>query len=176
MKVVIYSFFILLCSNYAQASWSKFALVTPESETVFGLKVLMSPIENKPGTYTIKLKAVGYNHKHAWLIISQKKLSPSEQQLREYIWQGSKTKQDILVKAKLMPTGIGGLAEKEEVEKFYVVELDSKLIERSYIYIDFPSLVFDGGYYYSIALGAYYKNLASGANKPLKAMPKDGAP
>ena len=32
------------------------------------------------------------------------------------------------------------------------------MIKRSYIYIDFPGVVFDGGYYYSVDLGKYFND------------------
>ncbi len=176
MRNIVCTLVILMLTSQAQADWSGFAHVTPSSEAELKLKVSMTPVENQPGKYSVKLEAVGYNHKLAWLIIAKNALSPDGQQLRDYIWSGAKTEQDILVKVKLMPTGIGGFAQKEETEKFYVIELSSNLIERSYIYIDFPSPVFDGGYYYSIDIGAYYRKMASSANKPLKATPKSGAP
>lgn len=165
MRNTLLALMILLLTSQAQADWSSFVYVTPNTEAEVELKVSMNPIKNKPGKYSIKLKAIGYNHKYAWLIITKNPLSYDEQQLREYIWSGTKSEQDILVKAKLMPTCIGGLTKKVEVEKFYVIELDSDLIKRSYIYIDFPSRVLDGGYYYSIDLGKYYRKLIGESEK-----------
>ena len=68
-----------------------------------------------------------------------------KQDFRNYIWSKIPNRDDILVKAALLPT--------EEMKIQFV--LDKDLAMKSYVYIDFPKPVLDGGYYYSIDLKTY---------------------
>jgi hypothetical protein len=154
-------------ANQTHAGWSAFAHVTPDSEKKFNIEVSLIPMGGQKDNFLVRVKAVGYDHKLAWLIITSDKLSEKGQQLRSYIWESAKPEKDIILKKKLMPTGVGGFRTNSNDPKYYEVELDSDLIKHSYIYIDFPSMVFDGGYYYSIDLGEYLKHNQTSANKTL---------
>ena len=157
---------LLLISSQSQARWSRFAHVTPENESKYGLEVKLTPVDGQKSKFSIKVKAVADDAKNAWLIVASEALSKEGQELRYYIWQSKKTEKDILVKAMLMPTKGAGESSARRRPKYYEVELDSKLMGRSYIYIDFPSPVTDGGYYCSIDLGSYLKKMTKGsANK-----------
>lgn len=159
---------LLLISSQSQARWSRFAHVTPENESKYGLEVKLTPVDGQKSKFSIKVKAVADDAKNAWLIVASEALSKEGQELRYYIWQSKKTEKDILVKAMLMPTKGAGESSARRRPKYYEVELDSKLMGRSYIYIDFPSPVTDGGYYCSIDLGSYLKKMTKGsANKEL---------
>jgi len=164
MKHVL-GLFILFFTAQAHASWSAFAYITPETQEKYKLEVSISPIDGVRKKFLIRFNAVGYDSKLAWLIVTEEPLSEKGQELRDYIWSGVKTESEILIKSKMMPTGIGGFSSKDKKkERFYEIELDSELIKRAYIYIDFPSMVFDGGYYYSVDLGAFLEN-RQGVNK-----------
>lgn len=167
MKTLI-ALILVLVAVQAHAAWSAFAHVTPETEKQYELVVDMTPIQNEKGSFRIKFSAVGYDHKQAWLIIASDKLTEKEQELRGYIWESIKPPKQILVKAKLSPHGIGALSSKRDKPIYYEVELSSEMIERAYIYIDFPSMVLDGGYYYSIDLPTYlarYKEVLTNSSR-----------
>ncbi len=147
---------ILFFATQAEASWSAFAHVTPYTQEKYKLDVSITPVEDVENKFLIRFKAVEYDFKLAWLIVSADALSEKGQVLRDYIWSASKTEKEILIKSKLMPTGIGGFIPQNMKNKhFYEVELDAEIIKRAYIYIDFPSVVMDGGLYYSVDLGSY---------------------
>lgn len=155
MKYLLTLVFLFLTLQ-AQAVWSEFAHVTPDTQEKYKLDVSITPIVGSENRFLIRLEAVGYDHKLAWLIVSSETLSVKDQELRDYIWSAAKPEKEILIKTKLMPTGVGGFPSSDQGEKrFYEVELDSQFISRAYIYIDFPSQVFDGGYYYSVDLGSF---------------------
>lgn len=143
----------ILAAVQARAAWSAFAHVTPETEERYGLVVYVTQIEKD--SFRIRLPAVGYDHKRAWLIIASDRLTEREQALRSYIWQSTKPPRPILVKAKLSPRQSSASSPKQGEPRYYEVELSSEMIKRAYIYIDFPSVVLDGGYFYSIDLPAY---------------------
>lgn len=146
---------LVLVVVQAHAAWSAFAHVTPETEKKYQLAVDITPIQNEKDGFRIKFPAVGYDHKQAWLIVTSDKLTEKEQELRNYIWESIKPPKRILVKAKLSPRETAALSSRRDEPRHYEVELSAEMIERAYIYIDFPSMVLDGGYYYSIDLPAY---------------------
>ena len=96
------------------------------------------------GVCTIKFDAIEYPDKHAWLILSSRKLSKNEQNLRYYIWEGTGAPANMVLKSKINPA-----------TNDYEVKLTNQIIHSAYIYIDFPRPVNDGGYYYSIDLWRY---------------------
>ncbi len=152
--IVIIILFLLTGKTYAV--WSAFAHVTPETEQKYEIKVSLTPVEGQKGKFVIQFNAVASDYKHAWLVHSSEKLSEKEQNLRSYMWGFTKPTKDILIQAKLLPANTGRPFHEEGKPIFYKVVLDSKFIKNSYIYIDFPEQVHDGGYYYSIDLGAYF--------------------
>lgn len=151
---IIILIFILVAIP-ANATWSSFAYVTPETENNYGLKIEVSKIENEKGKYRTKIFGITNDEmKQAWLIISSEKLTENEQNLRSYIWESIKPSKYILVKAKLNPNKSFSFETKKK-PGHYEVDLSSVMMERAYIYIDFPVKVYDGGWYYSIDLPAY---------------------
>ncbi len=155
---------LLLITSQAQAAWSDFAYVIPETENKYKLDIEFSPVENRANTYRIKFKAVGYSHKQAWLIVTADSLSKKEQELRNFIWQAIPPSKVILIKALLNPVN-NKLSSKDELSLYYEVELSSTILKKAYIYIDFPSVVFDGGYYYTIDLSAFLTEYEKNASK-----------
>ena len=47
----------------------------------------------------------------------------------------------------------------------FEVTIHKDFIKTAYIYIDYPTVVMDGGYYYSIDLGSYWKQQNKTANQ-----------
>lgn len=149
---------LLLLTNQGYASWSSFAHVTPATEEKYGLTITLTPVTGVKNTFNVKLNAVDSDHKHAWLIITAKNLSVEEQEFRGNIWQGTPLAKQVLVKTELRAKGKGA-------ESYYEAELSLDNLRTGYIYIDFPSMVLDGGYYYSIDLSTYIPRLN---NRPSK--------
>jgi hypothetical protein len=96
--------------------------------------------------------------KKYWLIVSDKPLRNGEQEFRDFIWNGASTRTDIALLVSLGPSvqrkqggDIGD--EKSEIQ----LVLPYQLAQRAYIYYDFPTLVFDGGFCYTIDIPSYVK-------------------
>ncbi len=145
---------LLLLSNQGLAAWSRFAIVTPENQSKYHVKVEAS-LSKQNGSCTVKLNTLEYPSKHAWLILTSKKLSNQEQALRGYIWGEDKAPSSLILKAKLNPAGRELITSENNDEAYYKLTISKEVFPNAYIYIDFPAVVFDGGYYYSINLGAY---------------------
>ncbi len=139
---------LLLINSITYAVWSSFAHVTPDTEKEYELSIAFTSVKNKKNTYCVKLNAIDYDQKHAWLITATKELSPKEQNFRNFIWNTATNRKEKLTKNELYPKG-----KKDNL--YYEIEISSNKICSSFIYIDFPSITFDGGYYYSIDLKSY---------------------
>lgn len=174
MKIIISALLIFLM-NQAFASWSGFAAVTPESKSKYNID-LKTTISPKSENCTVTMQALAYPSKHAWLILTSKQLSEKEQELREFIWNGSLEPSSLVKKIKLSPGGADKNGEENIKNLYYEFTISEVESKGAYVYIDFPDLVFDGGYYYSIDVGAFCTQARQYANKPLNATPKSGAP
>ncbi len=141
----ILTFLLIIIASQTQASWSGFAHVTPENQKKYGINVKVTTVKNKK-SYKVEFNIRGSGHKHAWLVISSSPLTKKEQKLRSSIWFKKTTNKKIVSITKLKPS----------VKTRYKELLNISQIENGYIYIDFPDIVMDGGYYYSIDLNAYY--------------------
>ena len=167
MAIIPFILFLSL-TNRSYSSWSDFAHVTPATEKEYNLHVQLVPLDTRESKFKVKFKAVGYDEKLAWLIITTDALSVKGQQLRYHFWGSAKPEKAIRLKTLIMPVGVGGLSVENDDPAFYEIELEASLMENAYIYIDFPLPVKDGGYFYSIDLGAYLKHYRSKANDSLK--------
>ena len=154
MKKVI-PLLLLLFARQAIASWSAFAVVTPESQSRYEVDIESEVSDS--GTCTIKLDAIQYPYEHAWLIITARKLSKQEQELRYFIWEHANPPPGLILKTKISPA-IGQTKFMDDGninDAYYEVIITNQTDHNAYIYIDYPRPVDDGGYYYSIDLGAY---------------------
>jgi len=144
---------------HAFAVFSAFALVTPGSEYEQAFDFNVTHSENRK-ICTIEFNPVGYDHKHAWLVIASRPLSDKDQVLRDFAQQtltvpAPPRSVPLDVFTKLSPLTHSHEWDQKEFKSRYRVSIKNELATRSYIYIDFPGLVLDGGYFYSIPLGEY---------------------
>jgi len=138
--------------------FSAFAVITPENQSKH--KIYVEALKSDSGTCNIRMNAIGYPYLHAWLIITSKELSKEEQEFRKVIWSEVYPPESLIIKSKLNPENDrSSLLKKEELkDAFYEISISNKLGHSAYIYIDYPHLVFDGGYYYSIDLKKFCGN------------------
>ena len=155
MKNII-TFILIIAASQTQASWSGFAHVTPENQKKYGVNVKITTVKNKK-SYRVEFNIRGSGHKHAWLVIASSPLTEKEQKLRSSIWFKKPINNKIISITKLKPS----------VKNRYKEILNTSQIENGYIYIDFPDIVKDGGYYYSIDLKAYYLHHNKVVNKEI---------
>lgn len=89
--------------------------------------------------------------KQCWLIVFDDTEALKENiDFRPVIWDREKN----------IPKGISQIIPlRENKNGNIVVKIKKKVMRRSYISIDYPSTVMDGGYYYTIDLPAYLKGL-----------------
>ncbi len=156
MKKLFSIVVLLILSNQVHAIWSSFALVTKDTQSEYGIDI-KSSFSKKSGLCTLKFGAVGYPGKHAWLIRTSAKLSTKEQELRTYILGGADAPKSLQLKTKISALGADATRKEKSANFYYEVTVNIGSGNSTYIYIDFPRMVFDGGYYYSIDVDSYCK-------------------
>ena len=150
MKYII-ALFTLLVTSSSYADWSSFAVVKPDTEEKYNIAI---DVESKSdGKCVVRFNAIDYQYKHAWLLLVSKSLSLKEQELRSYIWGSSKAPVYLVYKTKISPHTKGLITEENIDASKYEIVLTKQNTNRQYIYIDFPKVARDGGYYYSIDVG-----------------------
>ena len=75
--------------------------------------------------------------------------------MRSFILGEAKAPPNLILKTKINPAVTELITRDNIKEARYELTISKKASRNAYIYIDFPSLVFDGGYYYSINLGPF---------------------
>lgn len=148
---------MLIFANTAYASFSQFIRITPETEKKHNIQVQIKPISNQKNKYRITIP-FSSDSQQAWLIICKKPVVPEKQEFRNYIWSfctDDDENRDIIVSACLRENKNNLIPPDSGTSNNIEIILDEESIRKAYIYIDFPMLVLDGGYYYTIDLSSY---------------------
>ena len=146
---------LVLHADIASAYFSAFVVITPRNEAEHPFLIQASAVEDQPGFTRIRVIGPVDASRKAWLIKCEQSLLPDSQNFRSAIWEGRESHKAIIDINLLEPTSTG-LQESDGQQRAYVeVLLSNEELKRSYVYIDYPYEVRDGGYYYSIDL-AYY--------------------
>ena len=155
-----------LLASQTHGQFSAFARITPETEKKHNIQVQILPVRGWESKCRIIPPKV-HQGMSTYLIVCRERVPPKEQNFRGYIWyrdrdwdryQGRyQDRTDILSVAPLLPYGLDQYPNPSYVvsPKPNHVVLDRSLLERSYIYIDYPTEMTDGGYYYCIDLSTY---------------------
>ncbi len=142
------SIFLLFFTTTALGMFSEFIHITPETRNKFDMPVCVTSATEAPSAKKIVFQLLRGSEieKHAWLIVTREYLYPKNQNFRSYIWESPKFDSNVEVHVK-----INNLENEDKAE----VIISEYLMDRAYIYIDFPHAIFDGGYYYSIDLSTF---------------------
>jgi hypothetical protein len=162
---------MLACPPLPQAHGcgSQFVRVTPETQKEYDLYVQILPVDGNSDKVKIVLPAV-YESMTAHLIVCRDRVPPAKQDFRFAVWSLNRPQSahlygrpsdgerpEILSIAPLRSPIRPHKAVSRRVfgSRTATVMLDKHLVDRSYIYVDFPTPVSDGGYYYCIDLSTY---------------------
>lgn len=133
---LVISLWLVLMVPQASAAWSAFASVNRDNESEYDIRVDVSSDEYQRYHYHITVPMVG-EQKQCWLILTKSSLTAAQQEFRDYIWASPSGRTDILLVTPLTPSP------SHDVQ----FTIHQEFLAQSYVYIDFPQLVFDGGYY-----------------------------
>ena len=152
---------LLLLANIAFASFSSFVVISPVNEQKYPFMIQVRPAESQKDHTYIRIIGPVDGYQKVWLIVCKRPLQPARQNFRSAIWEGMEQNTEIVSKTRLEPKKIT-LPETGGQQYVYVeATLSNEEMQRSYLYIDYPAAVDDGGFYYSIDL-AYYLEGPSG--------------
>ncbi len=160
MKHVVAALALLFMAAQVQASWSAFAQVTPASENRYDIGVSVTPVDGSKSRFIVKIDNISFAQ-HAWLVITSKEQPDEQQELRNHIWASDLSEENIMILAKLNPNGEEVSSATADARRSYEIVADTELIKHAYFYIDYPTAVFDGGYYYSVDINAFIEHYES---------------
>ena len=139
----------------SHAAFSRFVAITPDNEKEYPFLIQVQPVKDIKSQSRIKVSGSFVRDKHVWLIVCEKPLQSKQLYFRDYIWYGvDKGTQVVRLKKLQVHKLVTEKAEKQTLPYVEIV-LNHEEMRRAYLYIDFPTPVKDGGYYYAIDLAFY---------------------
>ena len=159
MKKIVLLFVFLLSVNVSYAVFSMHVRITPDVEQDNSLYIKVEPVlgDNK---VKITLSPIGTT----WLFVCAKPLSWNSQDFRDYVWYKKDEGKGIIEEKVLFSENDYREARKKldqgknDVITFFI---EKEKLYRAYIYRDFPRPIHDGGFYYTVDLGAYASSMKS---------------
>ena len=140
-------FLILSCTQLCFGSFSKFVDITPATQQEHDINVSVTYESNN--LYVINFTWES-SLKQCWLITFKPNEVPKTQRnFRNFIWDETANKQSIEEIKKLSGNQDG----------FIKIQIPEATVNRSFIIIDFPYAVFDGGFFYTIDLPEFLKEI-----------------
>lgn len=133
----------------SKAIFSMFVSVSPQTMESYELKVKFSKV--KKG---YKVKVSNITKDSGWLILMKEPLPVDKQNFRGLVWNKD-------FESGRMVKDISKVFSKSNKTKEVEIVVKESLIKRSYLYFDHPVEVEDGGFYYTVDLPSFYKDLTS---------------
>lgn len=147
MRIIFLSIIYVISLNNAYGSWANLLNIDPSNDRENGFKLeLFSSCYNNLITVQFEINEI--TSKVAYFIVAKNRLDANEQNFRREIWQIPNARNE-----NIRTDFINMLRPLNENK--YKLYISEDIIERAFIYIDFPRAVSDGGYYYSIDLSKY---------------------
>jgi hypothetical protein len=126
---------------------------------------------------TVQVPIIGGSRQY-WLIVCKEPLNPERQNFRGIVQtlKGSgrppqEKREDVVLIAPLT-AGRGETPEAADKTNSTTVtiQLSLELAERSYIYVDYPHMVMDGGYFWAIDIPRFVNSLKTKPNQASEAI------
>jgi hypothetical protein len=137
--------FVLSSAQLCFGRFSKFINITPPTQQEHNITVSISPEKNESYTVSFLWKN---SSKHCWLIVFKEGDAPKTQRnFRDFIWNKNLDMKSV-EKIEPLLGNTDGVIE---------LKLAKEAINRSFIIIDFPQIVFDGGFFYTIDLPEFFE-------------------
>ena len=141
-NVIITMLAVFASTSFAR--FSEFVRLTPDVDSNHNLSVTVSPVSNQ--NVQVKFKWSDQSKK-CWLIVFKDDQSvPDNLDFREIIWNRQTTLPSSVTQLIPLPNNDS---------EFIEVTLKQSLISHAFICVDFPSMVLDGGYYYTVDLRSF---------------------
>ena len=145
MKRAVFLAAVVLFAIKANAAFSAFAHVTPETQEQYGFEVCVDRGALDTESVNVSVRAER-PLRGGWQITTFRYVEPEGQEFRRFIWDETAEDSPIESIAELRYDDESGMP---------IVSVPRGAFMRSYLYFDFPEPVFDGGYYFSIDLSTF---------------------
>ncbi|AFT67245.1 hypothetical protein [Cycloclasticus sp. P1] len=121
MRKLFVFLLLLSASSYVYAFWSSYAYVSSVTESEFDLTVSVVHVDDNKELYRVRLKAVAYPYKKAWVITTPQSIPPDEQNQRARFWGKELSLSGVESIIPLRPTERSFLNRLDDTEegKFY---------------------------------------------------------
>ena len=134
---------------------SEFVVITPQNDAEHAFLVQAHREAAQPDRTRVRVTWPMDRYQQVWLVVCEKSLVAEEQNFRFLMW-GETEGYERVISIRRLERRRMTLAETDSLGYSYLeIALPNEQMARSYLYIDFPRPVDDGGYYYSVDL-AYY--------------------
>lgn len=143
--------------------------VNKKNESNYHIKVKTLALKNEQYSFQVKAPMVGKDDEglqHCWLIICKSHLKPEQQNFRINVWGGSESFsasefQEYVDEGWALDPKITKILVQVPMQKndkgLIEFKVSREIIDRSYVYIDYPHAVFDSGGFYTVDLLSYIK-------------------
>jgi hypothetical protein len=130
------------------ARFSAFMAVTPEIAKQQKFEVRITPDPKNKAFLLVDVTGVTYHD--AWLITVDKRLAPEQQSFRDFIWNGKFSGGKVLESQHVWHN-----KDQTNLPPLPEFRVRKDRAASTYLYMDHPGEVCDGGFYYSIDLPAF---------------------
>jgi len=146
-KIITLSILILSSAPLCYGQFSFFVNITPTQQSQ---KIKVSVRSDGNESYTVSFPWSIIEGKQCWLIVFKEGKTPqARRDFRDFIWDKEIDKQTV---EKIEPLS----ANKDG---FIEIKITAEKMNRSFVIIDFPHMVCDGGCYYTIDLPEFLKEI-----------------
>jgi hypothetical protein len=150
----------------AFARFSQFVCISPDTPDPQS-KIQPVITFTSPERVTIQVPLIEGTRQY-WLIVCKESLNAEEQNFRSIVQtlKGSarppqKKREDVVLIAPLTAArGETSEAAEKTNSTSVTIQMSLELAERSYIYVDYPHVVMDGGYFWSVDIPSFVKRSA----------------
>lgn len=152
---IVVTLMLLISAQTTIGATSGFVVITPKNDAEHLFLVETWRVTSQPDRTRIRVTWPLDKDKRAWLVVCDKSLLEDEQKFRTILWSEDH-EGECAIGLRQFSQRETTLPESGRVRYAYVeLTLPDEKMARSYLYIDFPQTIDDGGPYYSVDLGYY---------------------
>ena len=153
--MIVIALTLLIFSQTAIGASSGFVVITPKNDAEHLFLVEARRVTSPPDRTRVRVTWPLDNKKRAWLVICDKSLLEDKHNFRTILWGGNLEGECAIgirqfSQGRTTRPGSGGLP-----YAYVELTLPNERMARSYLYIDFPQAIDDGGPHYAVDLGYY---------------------
>jgi hypothetical protein len=162
---------LMLVALPAFARFSQFVCISPDNaDPQNRIQPVITFSSSTQDHVTIQVPIIEGSRQY-WLIVCKEPLIAEKQNFRKMVQQTAEKREDVVLVAPLtadrgVPTEAGITTNGTSI----TIQMSLELAGRAYIYVDYPHIVMDGGYFWAIDIPRFVKRLQTKPNKASEAI------